>query len=69
MREERKEKREKRKRKNYDPKNDALVPGDVRYNIIEWDMTNLATYGGLGPSIGHQFTGLFNASRALVPSA
>jgi hypothetical protein len=40
-----------------DPMNDALVPGDIRYNIIEWDLDNKASYGGLGPSIANQFTG------------
>jgi hypothetical protein len=40
-----------------------LVAGDIRYNVVEWDLKNQAPYGGLGPSSGHQFTGeLFNAN-------
>src|SRR6185437_5346990 len=40
-----------------DPRNDLLVTGDIRYNIVEWDLNNKASYGGLGPSIANQFTG------------
>lgn len=40
-----------------DPLNELITTGDVRYNVIEWDIVNRATYGGLGPSIAHQITG------------
>ena len=40
-----------------DPRNAQLVAGDPRFNIVEWDLVNLASYGGLGPSIANQFTG------------
>lgn len=46
-----------------DPRNELLVAGDVRYNIVEWDLDNKAGYGGLGPSIANQFTGeIFHAN-------
>jgi hypothetical protein len=43
-----------------------LVPGDIRFNIIEWDLENLAPYGGLGPSIANQFTGETLSANILV---
>ncbi len=48
------------------PDNDKLVTGDVRYNVIEWDLVNAAPYGGLGPSIGHQATGQMLSANVLV---
>ena len=45
-----------------DPKSAEFVTGDPRYNIVEWDLVNKASYGGLGPSIANQSTGeIFNA--------
>lgn len=49
-----------------DPAHAMLVTGDIRYNIIEWDETNLAPYGGLGPSIAHQFTGQTLSANVLI---
>lgn len=49
-----------------DPKNDLLTPGDVRFNILEWDLKNLAPYGGLGPSIASQTTGEIFSANVLV---
>lgn len=49
-----------------DPRAEDLVPGDIRYNIIEWDITNKATYGGLGPSIANQYTGETISANVLV---
>ncbi len=49
-----------------DPKLEALVPGDVRYNIVEWDLVNQASYGGLGPSIANQFTGEMLSANVLI---
>lgn len=43
-----------------------LVPGDIRYNIIEWDLENKASYGGLGPSIANQFTGETLSANVLI---
>ncbi|HWN71117.1 MAG TPA: zinc-dependent metalloprotease [Haliangium sp.] len=40
-----------------DRRNALIVDGDVRFHVIEWDLDNLAYYGGLGPSVAHQFTG------------
>lgn len=40
-----------------DPLGEELVTGDIRYNVLEWDLNNLAGYGGLGPSIANQYTG------------
>ncbi len=46
-----------------DPRNELLVTGDVRYNIVEWDLINKASYGGLGPSIANQYSGeIFHAN-------
>jgi hypothetical protein len=44
----------------------ALVPGDVRYNILEWDTVNAASYGGLGPSIANQYTGETLSANVLI---
>jgi hypothetical protein len=49
-----------------DPRYNQLVTGDVRYNIVEWDTENLATYGGLGPSMANQFTGEILSANVLV---
>lgn len=49
-----------------DPRADLLVPGDIRYNIIEWDLVNKAGYGGLGPSIANQYTGQTMSANVLV---
>ncbi len=47
-------------------KDKLLVTGDIRYKIIEWDITNLAGYGGLGPSIANQNTGELLTANVLV---
>lgn len=51
-------------------KNDAdysrIVAGDIRYNVIEWDLENKAPYGGLGPSYANQFTGEIFAANILI---
>lgn len=49
-----------------DPRHAKLVPGDIRYNIIEWDEDNKAAYGGLGPSIANQFTGEMMSANVLI---
>jgi hypothetical protein len=49
-----------------DPRNALLVTGDIRYNIVEWDVTNLATYGGLGPSEGNEYTGEDLSANVLI---
>lgn len=49
-----------------DPRHEKLVPGDIRYNIIEWDEVNKASYGGLGPSIANQFTGETMSANVLI---
>ncbi|HXH76215.1 MAG TPA: zinc-dependent metalloprotease [Bacteriovoracaceae bacterium] len=43
-----------------------LVTGDIRYNIIEWDLNNRAGYGGLGPSIANQLTGETISANVLI---
>ncbi len=48
------------------PVNELLVPGDIRYNIIEWDLVNKAGYGGLGPSIANQYTGETMSANVLI---
>jgi hypothetical protein len=49
-----------------DPRSQALVPGDVRYNILEWDLDNQASYGGLGPSIANPYSGEILSSNVLI---
>jgi hypothetical protein len=49
-----------------DPRAKELVAGDIRYNIMEWDLDNKASYGGLGPSIANQFTGETLSANVLV---
>ncbi|MCG8417569.1 MAG: zinc-dependent metalloprotease [Proteobacteria bacterium] len=48
------------------PLNPLLVTGDVRFNIVEWDLDNQAFYGGFGPSAAHQFTGEIFAGLVLI---
>lgn len=49
-----------------DERADLLVPGDIRFNIIEWDLVNKAGYGGLGPSIANQHTGETMSANVLI---
>lgn len=49
-----------------DPRFALLVPGDVRYNIVEWDTQNRASYGGLGPSIANQYSGETLSANVLI---
>ncbi len=49
-----------------DPRHAEITPGDVRYNVIEWDLENKASYGGLGPSIANQHTGETLAAHILI---
>lgn len=48
------------------PEAEALVTGDARYNIVEWDLVNNASYGGLGPSMASQTTGETFSANILV---
>jgi hypothetical protein len=48
------------------PMNEKIVAGDIRYNVMEWDLDNLATYGGLGPSIANQYTGEIFSANTLI---
>lgn len=49
-----------------DPRNEAIVAGDIRYNVMEWDLKNKAGYGGLGPSINLQDTGENLSGNVLI---
>lgn len=49
-----------------DPRNELLVAGDVRFNILEWDLDNKTFYGGLGPSVANDFTGEIFSAQVLV---
>lgn len=49
-----------------DPRSEAIVAGDIRYNVMEWDLNNIASYGGLGPSIANQFTGETLSANVLI---
>lgn len=45
---------------------EQIVAGDIRYNVIEWDLNNIASYGGLGPSIANQYTGETLSANVLI---
>jgi hypothetical protein len=49
-----------------DRRNPLIVDGDARFNVIEWDVDNAASYAGLGPSVAHQFTGEIFAGTILI---
>lgn len=49
-----------------DPRQKVLVAGDIRYNIMEWDLVNVAGYGGLGPSVALEDTGEIVSGRVLI---
>ncbi len=49
-----------------DPRNDLIIAGDVRYNVLEWDLVNIATYGGLGPSISNQHSGEIYHANVMI---
>lgn len=49
-----------------DSRYELLVAGDIRYNILEWDLKNRAGYGGLGPSIANQFSGQTMNATVLI---
>ena len=49
-----------------DVRNDLIITGDIRYNVVEWDLSNLATYGGLGPSFANEFTGEDLSTNVLI---
>lgn len=49
-----------------DPRSKVLVAGDIRYNILEWDLKNRAGYGGLGPSVAHPATGEIFSAQTLI---
>ena len=49
-----------------DPRGAQIVTGDIRYNVLEWDLINRAGYGGLGPSIANQQTGEIYSAQVLI---
>jgi hypothetical protein len=49
-----------------DRRNALIVDGDARFHVIEWDLDNVASYAGLGPSVAHQFTGEIFAGTILI---
>lgn len=49
-----------------DPRYNEVVAGDIRYNVIEWDLNHKAPYAGLGPSIANQYTGEIFSANVLV---
>ncbi|HLT21873.1 MAG TPA: zinc-dependent metalloprotease, partial [Bacteriovoracaceae bacterium] len=49
-----------------DPRYNEIVAGDIRYNVIEWDLNHKAPYAGLGPSIANQYTGEIFSANVLV---
>lgn len=49
-----------------DADSEKLVAGDIRYNVVEWDLNNIASYGGLGPSIANQVTGQNLSANVLI---
>jgi hypothetical protein len=49
-----------------DEESALIVTGDIRYNVIEWDLNNLAPYSALGPSSANQYTGEIFSANILV---
>ena len=49
-----------------DPRYNLIIAGDIRFNVLEWDLNNAAPYGGFGPSIANQFTGELMSANVLV---
>ena len=49
-----------------DERSALIIAGDIRYNVLEWDLENKASYGGLGPSIANQFTGETLSANVLI---
>lgn len=49
-----------------DPRYEQIIAGDVRYNVLEWDIDNLASYGGLGPSLKNSLSGEVMAAQTLI---
>ncbi len=49
-----------------DARNNLIITGDVRYNVVEWDLVNKATYGGLGPSFANEYTGEDLSTNVLI---
>ena len=49
-----------------DPRNNLIITGDIRYNVVEWDLINKATYGGLGPSFSNEYTGEDLSTNVLI---
>lgn len=49
-----------------DPRYKDIVAGDIRYNVIEWDLNHKAPYAGLGPSIANQYTGEIFSANVLI---
>ncbi len=49
-----------------DPRSKLIIAGDIRYNVIEWDLVNQAPYGGFGPSIPDYETGQIISANVLV---
>ncbi len=44
----------------------VLTAGDPRFNIVEWDVNNRASYGGLGPRVINPLTGEILSAAVLV---
>lgn len=49
-----------------DPRNAALVAGDIRYNIVDWDLMNIANYAGLTLTNANPVTGEILGSGILI---
>lgn len=53
-----------------DPRYDAIVTGDYRYTVIEWDRTNRATYAGRAvPSVSPRTGEIINGASLLQGSS
>jgi hypothetical protein len=49
-----------------DPRYHQILAGDIRYNVLEWDLKHQAPYGGYGPSIANQTTGEILSANTLI---
>ena len=49
-----------------DPRNTLITTGDIRYNVLEWDLVDKASYGGLGPSVSLETSGQMLSANTLI---
>ena len=49
-----------------DARYSLVVAGDIRYNVVEWDLDNVAPYNAFGPAVAEQQTGQTISGNVLI---